>query len=333
MKPQEKINDKLVERQLELMRKDRSLGRKFVDAVAELIDEIKAFLVSSKLPKRLQTIAARISDFFSRLPQKLRELLSPTQQIIEEWASMAIILNAGVSADIASKTVAGQRVQAILASTMVNGQLVDEALEQFTDSIKRQVLAAVRTGATTKTMTQIAGEIGALTDLNRNHAQTLARTLTNAITNQARNDFYQTHDELIQGYTQTSTLDGRTTKVCAVRDNLSWDLDKKPAGHNQSFKLPPLHYNCRSIMLPWLKSDSSIPKSVRDKIPKSTRASIDGQVESDLTFEKWVERKPKAFQEKWFGKGRYELWREKKITFGELVDSDGRQRTLAELEK
>jgi len=180
-------------------------------------------------------------------------------------------------------------------------------------------------------MPEIAKEIGEVTALNKRNSKTLARTLTNAITNAARDNFYQAHDDLIKGYVHTATLDGRTTKTCAVRDELKWDMNKKPIDHNQTFKQPPLHYNCRSIMLPWLKSDELLPKKLRDKIPESTRASMDGQVESGLTFEKWIERKPKEFQEKWFGAGRYELWKSKKISFAELVDSDGNPRTLAEL--
>jgi len=58
MKPQEKINDKLIERQLELMKKDRSLGRKFIDLLSDLLDKIKSFLISSKLPNCRRGIKA-----------------------------------------------------------------------------------------------------------------------------------------------------------------------------------------------------------------------------------------------------------------------------------
>ena len=70
-----------------------------------------------------------------------------------------------------------------------------------------------------------------------------------------------------------------------------------------------------------------------DEIPKSTQASMDGQVAEDLTYEQWLRKKPKAFQIEKLGPTKYELWKEDKISFTDLIDQTGRPLTVAELKE
>lgn len=48
-------------------------------------------------------------------------------------------------------------------------------------------------------------------------------------------------------------------------------------------------------------------------------------------YASWWAKQPKAFQVNAVGPGRYELLKSGKIEFGDLVDTQGRQRTLEEL--
>ena len=70
-----------------------------------------------------------------------------------------------------------------------------------------------------------------------------------------------------------------------------------------------------------------------DEIPPSTRASMDGQVAEDLSFDDWLSKKPKAFQDKMLGPGRAQLYRDGKITLTDLVDLRGNPLTLEALEE
>ena len=68
-------------------------------------------------------------------------------------------------------------------------------------------------------------------------------------------------------------------------------------------------------------------------IKRNTRASVDGQVSADLTFDQWLDKKAPAFQDELLGKGRAKLFRDGKITLPDLIDQSGRPLTIEELEK
>jgi SPP1 gp7 family putative phage head morphogenesis protein len=74
-------------------------------------------------------------------------------------------------------------------------------------------------------------------------AETLSRTLTNGIANQAKIDFYTVNNDIINSVVYTATLDGRTSIICASLDGREWDDISKAI-------VPPVHPNCRSVLVP-----------------------------------------------------------------------------------
>ena len=68
-----------------------------------------------------------------------------------------------------------------------------------------------------------------------------------------------------------------------------------------------------------------------DETDTATRASMYGYLSQDTTFEKWFETKSPKFQEQYLGRGRYQLYKDGKITFNDLVDGKGNELTLKEL--
>ena len=88
--------------------------------------------------------------------------------------------------------------------------------------------------------------------------------------------------------------------------------------------------NCRSTSAPVTKSFRDLGVDA-DEAPPGTRASMDGQVPGDTSFEGWLSRQSKARQEEVLGPGRAELWRKKGLSFRDLVDGQGRELTLEQL--
>lgn len=89
-------------------------------------------------------------------------------------------------------------------------------------------------------------------------------------------------------------------------------------------------HNCRSTVIPVLKTLREMGID-RDNFQQTTRASMDGQVAADITFDQFLRGKPQEFADKMLGKGRAELWREGKITLSELLNQRGQPLTLKEL--
>lgn len=171
----------------------------------------------------------------------------------------------------------------------------------------------------------------------RKNAEALVRTSYLTVASEARRALYKANEGVIKGTQQVSTLDGRTTQICMAYSGAAWDLDLEPIPPNT---LPynggvPRHFGCRSAEVPVLKTASEILGIPGlPEIPKGTRASMDGQVPEDLSFDKWLSGKDAqnpAFADKMLGVGKAELWREGKISLQDLVGPDGDQKTLADL--
>ena len=68
-----------------------------------------------------------------------------------------------------------------------------------------------------------------------------------------------------------------------------------------------------------------------DEMKGATKASMDGQIPKDMTFDEWLKTKPKSFVESTLGKGRAELFLDGKINLSQLTDLRGNPLTIKEL--
>lgn len=165
-------------------------------------------------------------------------------------------------------------------------------------------------------------------------AKTLVRSSALSVMNRTRLEMLSNprNSSIIKGIQQISTLDSRTSDVCIAYSGKVWSLpDYKPVGHDLPFRNgPPRHWNCRSTLVPVTKSFKELGIAA-DEIPKGTRATVDGQVSADLSFDQWLKSQTQAFQDDLLGVGKADLWRKGKITLTDLIDQSGRSRSLSEL--
>ena len=113
---------------------------------------------------------------------------------------------------------------------------------------------------------------------------------------------------------------------------MAWELDGTPLEGALPFNGgPPRHFNCRSSLIPVLKSfeELGLPKI---DFPEGTRASIDGQIPADISFNDFLRGKSATFQNNLLGPAKARLWRSNKITLKQLVDVRGNPLTVAELQ-
>ena len=194
-----------------------------------------------------------------------------------------------------------------------------------------QVRAGMAGGETNEQIiSRIVGKSGqpGVMDVTRRNAASLVQTSVQAVANDARRQTFQANDDIIKGIKQVSTLDGHTSLVCVAYSGCSWNLQYEPIGEK---KLPynggtPRHFKCRSVEIPLTKTFKEMGLDIPEP-PTSTRASDEG----DTTFDGFLNRKDKAYQDSLLGEGRADLWRDGKITLRDLVNGSGQPRTLDEL--
>lgn len=181
------------------------------------------------------------------------------------------------------------------------------------------------------------------------NAEALVRSSVMTVMNNTREQIYQDNADIIKGVQSVATLDLRTTPVCQAYDGACYDLDNNPiedADGNVTdlpFLPVPRHWNCRTILVPILYSweelankfhgNSTLAKEL-DNVDESTRSSMDGQVPASMTYEDWLTQKdetdPNGVRDM-LGPGKYELWKEGRVSLQDLIDNHGNPIPLDEL--
>ena len=187
-----------------------------------------------------------------------------------------------------------QQLVAIFTREMRLGQVANETIDQL--------VARIKGGE------EAAGAMGRFID----GAGTIVDTAIHGGQQNAILAIANANKQTFPILTHASVLDSRTSYICLARAGLSWNADtKEPLGHDFPFAAPPLHPNCRSILIPGFSTQAAKQRLN----PKSFLDSLSDEEQNDV-----------------LGPGRAKLFRAGKISVRELVDQSDRPLTLAELE-
>lgn len=230
---------------------------------------------------------------------------------------------------------------AVASEAMTNGVPQAEWWARQAVSTQQAFAAALRQGLASNETNQqlikrVAGDkgVGGVLNLARHQTAALVQTGVSSVANTARLATFRNNSDIVLGVRQVSTLDSHTSDICIAYSGQAWDLDGKPIrGSTLAFNGgPPRHFNCRSVLVPILKTFRQLGLDV-DELKATTRASDEGQIAANTTFDAFLKRKSQGYQDEVLGVGRADLWRAGKITLRDLVSGDGRPLTLRELRR
>lgn len=131
-------------------------------------------------------------------------------------------------------------------------------------------------------------------------ATALVRTAVNHVSNTARKVTYEANADVMKGVQIIATLDGRTTFFCMSEDGKVYSLE--------DVRYPPYHFQCRTTTVPVTKSWKELGIPLEDTTTK-TRASMNGQVSSKISYNDWLKKQPKELQNDVLGIGRAKQFR------------------------
>lgn len=337
MNVSDRLADLCVIRQLLLQRltagKNRAMNKHLDDIAREIEKKLRSGKEFTTYQKgRLDRAIADLAAIIKLPTPDMGDLAQLEAQFVV--SSMAKV---SVEAALPAASV----LTSIANTALIEGATIGQWFARLTQSMRFDLSRAIKLGVSLgETNAQIAKRIvGAagnkgseVIPRGRRDAMAITRTGVQTVSNEARLATYSENEDIIKGLQWVSTLDSRTTVICAARSGKVWTLPGyKPKGHDIPWNGgPPAHWSCRSTVIPVLKTwrEMGIDK---DELPASTRASMDGQVASDLTFDAFLRGKPDSFADEMLGKGRAKLWRDGKITLSELLNSQGQAITLTEL--
>ena len=324
----------------------------------------------------LSQTAGTIRNAYDKIRVDFDEKYLPRVAEIEKRATANVIDDAisaalpnGVEITVASVITTEKTLARLASDMMITGAPSSDWWAKQSDDLRMAFQGVIREGllrgetgpqiAQHISGTRAAGYRDGIMQTTMRHATSLTLTSVQTVAQDARLETLEENADLVSSLQWHSTLDGRTTPQCRALDMLTWNLDKTPIGHSKTFKKPPIHWRCRSTVLPVLKPwndlaepgalpqipegniDAHFRRRLRenprfsgrvDAIIRNSRQSMDGQVPGGMGYAEWLRSKSRAFQIGVLGPERWERWHAGRITMRDLTDNSSRPLTLDELD-
>ena len=306
----------LLTRQIDLLRFERSLARDVLRQLARMREDVEerlrrrdlAELNRRELERLLADISAILAHYYGLIGNDMAKVQQQTVEDESDWLFWwlgALAADFALSGNVKplSDTARADIGKNVLTGGLTLGEALASLRRNLFESLMRTVRLTAAGGAA-------LADVG---DVFRRHfvsVQTFTRTWMSSVSNTVRSAFGSANG-MVKGWRHISVLDAKTSGMCTARNGLMWDRQKKPIGHDYPFAKPPLHPNCRSMLIIVFDAD----------------APFDG-----VSGEDWVKSRSLPQLQEQFGKGIGQMLHEGKISLADAVRSDGLAAvTLAEL--
>jgi phage putative head morphogenesis protein, SPP1 gp7 family len=193
-------------------------------------------------------------------------------------------------------TPAKATVRTLVTRRMFRGRLLNDWVTSLKRGTKTRVYEQMNIGlALGEDIPKLAKRISFAVDTTRHHAKTIVRTAATQVAADSTEETLKENSDIIKGYMYVATLDDRVTERCLSLDGNVYELGKGPR--------PPQHHNCRSVIVPVLKSWEELGFNLKKNVAEmaSTRASLDGAIPEKTNGWDWLKKQPANRQDKILG--------------------------------
>ncbi len=247
-----------------------------------------------------------------------------------------------------------RQLNAILTVNPFSGSTLAEWAERMKDADLRRIRSEIQSGMIEgEGMDAIARRIFGTKDMQGldgvaamsfRDVSSVVRTGVMHIANVTRARFAEANSDIFTEEQFVATLDARTTAVCRANDSKRFPIGSGPQ--------PPLHIACRSLRIPIIDGilvgnrpfKAASESRLREEFAKNGRGSFEvwsrkrareliGQVPAGTSYEEWLRKQPRSFQEDVLGKTKAKLFADGKLPLDKFIDRVGNELTLKELAK
>lgn len=338
--PLSKLSETIISHQIWLQRlgtQTASLSIPFVNKMrAEVRDAVLKFgdddRTVKKLNKMLASLDGVLSDVTGDWKNTIEKSLRDIADYENKWFIHTLEDNVKPKTFITAPTAEELWARIKFAPLGLNNAPVgmDDLLAGWGQTERNRLVRGVQTGFVQgQTTRQIVSNVvgaGGLADISERNAMTVVRTAVSHVSNTARQEVYDTNNDIVNKYQWVSTLDSRTSTVCKSRDGQKYPIGKGP--------LPPAHPNCRSTTIPIIADD--FLDFLDEGATRASRGATGGKpVDADTTYYDFLKQQPAWFQDEALGPTRGKIFRNSGISAEEFrtisVDGFGRPLTLNEM--
>lgn len=328
------IADALIRHQIGLQRLSQSVLRRVVAELRKADARIIARLSREDQPGRRRqealirdiraVLAGVYTDAFGKLDIELEALAQYEAKHHAGLVRRAVTVQGADKVPFTLPSADGLR--AAVYSQPMQGKFLREWYSELSTATQRAVRNTIREGylegrSTARIVrdlrgTRAQGYRDGVLSVGRRQAETVVRTAINHTGNRARQHFYDRNADKFKGLEWAAVLDSRTSAICRARDGKIYPVDSGPR--------PPAHPNCRSVMLPIVKSARELGVS---------NPKLDGQRPQEATYGAWLKRQNVATQNEVLGVSKAKLFRKGELEIDRFVDRSGNELTLGQLKE
>ncbi len=359
------IADGLIDRDTEIMRVEASVKRKIRQMINGLSDEAIGMIL--KIDPTAATFAAAKKRRMLLLFSDVRGLSTRAYELIyrevqkdlgklarSEATSVVRTINESIQIELLTNIPDLPIMTELAKNTLIQGAVNRDWWSQqgkkFTNRFLEQMREGVLLNESVSQLsrrvrgTKSAGFRDGIIRVSKHESDALVRTSIQSVAQNARDDLYSRNNDVIKGKQWLATLDTRTSDICIGLDGQSWTLTgEKLPGTSLSWRgPPPAHWNCRSTLVPVMKSFAELsgnPQMKRKlrKIEKDSNngleklSRLDGNKAQRTTYDKWLRKQTKEKQLETLGPTKRKLWKSGKIKPTDLIDQSHRPLTVDEL--
>lgn len=313
------------------------LNRVDADLFAKIVVALEKVSPESFTVTRLESMLSDVRELNAQAYTAVQKgLQGDLKDLVKYEISYQAQLFQSLTIDFTTNGVTAQQVYAGAMARPFQGRLLKEWMTGLEEGRAKRIRDTLRMGyvegQTTAEMvqklrgTKALGYADGLLEIDRRNAESVVRTAIGHTAGFARDRFYDANDDVLGALAWVSTLDGRTSPPCRLRDGLRYTPDHDPIGHHVPWGAGPgrLHFNCRSSSVPILKG-------MEDEPLFGTRASRAGQVKASTTYGDWIRGQSAAVQDDILGPNRGKLLREGGLELDSFYNDRGVYYTLEQL--
>jgi len=334
----EDLRDGAILHTVQMHRVEAGTRRKAIAELRRMAREVEAALRSSP-STRLRDLQSLLNDTITRYMDQIRA------SVLEDLEAVAV-LESEVAAGNIDRVIGVGGIATRITAPQMNASL--SALSQnatFREWWRRQSTKAkqlvgdqVRSGVLRGApMREMVGAVRDALAVNERQSSAIVRTGVMTVANKARELTYLNSGDLVKGVQAVVTFDTRTSAICRARSAFAWDNDGNPlAGTPTNIDYPgppPWHWNCRTTIVAVLRGLDEMAPGTADLLPEETKASMDGQIAADTTYEQWFNAQSQERQEDILGPAKLRLYKKGRLSFADMVDQTGNELTVGELRK
>ena len=193
--------------------------------------------------------------------------------------------------------------------------------------IQSKVKAGLAKGAS---QNDIIADVLKTTKITEYQAKTLTRTSITSTQTAALKKVAESNKDILKGFMFTAILDSRTSPICSYHNGKIYDID------DDQFK-PPLHWNCRSSLIPVLKSKEELSLENTSRINKTELAkkkveTLTGLPPKIQSFGAWLKVQPMEIQSNLLGSmDAVNLFRQGKLSAEQFITPKGKALSIQAL--